>query len=719
MGALGLIAGIAAVIYAVSYYGQDLPDYSSLKNYNPPVVSRLYAGDGRLLAEYAEEKRVFMPIEVIPEQVKRAFISAEDQNFYDHNGLDYQAIFRAVLINLQSIGTGRRPVGASTITQQVAKNFLLSNEVSYKRKIREAILAYRMERAMSKNRILELYLNEIYLGRGTYGVAAASQDYFNKSMEELDIHEMAYLAALPKAPNNYHPIRKYDAAVARRNWVIGRMKDDGYITKAQAKDSIEKPLTVVGRSEAEVVSADYFAEEVRREIIEKYGSDVLYGGGLVVRTTIDSRLQEIARKTLRDGIIDYDRRHGYRGPLSNWVSLDDWAQRLQEFGHPPGVLERWRVAVVLETKHSEATIGFADKTQDKLTLEYLSWARKALPRARRGAQPNSVRDVLKPGDIIAVERVDVDGKSVWGLRQIPKVNGALIAIDPRTGRVLAMQGGWDYDQSEFNRATQASRQPGSAFKPFVYLTALDKGFTPATLVLDAPFVIDQGGGRGLWRPSNYSKEYYGPTPIRIGIEKSKNLMTVRLADFVGMEDIEETSVRFGVLDSLPHFLSNSLGSSETTLLRLTNAYAQLVNGGKELHPSFIDRIQDRRGTTIFRHDARNCSGCRKLVEWTGQPVPELPDNRKQIADPRKVYQLVSMLEGVVQRGTGVRIKALGRPIGGKQGRQMNLVTRGLSGFRLILLLVYMLVLMSLIHSAKAKPDRLLRCRSSVILCKRL
>lgn len=667
LGLLGVIIAVCGAIYIISYYGQDLPDYKALKDYEPPVVTRLYAGDGKLLAEYAEEKRIFVPIEVIPDQVINAFTAAEDKNFYRHNGVDYIAIVRAMVTNVKNIGTNRRPEGASTITQQVAKNFLLTNEVSFERKIKEAILAFRIEQAMTKKKILELYLNEIYLGLGTYGVAAAALNYFNKSLEELEIDEAAYLAALPKAPNNYHPVRRYDNAIARRNWVLSRMVADGHIVKAQAELAEAKPITIAERNTSETVRADYFAEEVRREIVALYGTDVLYGGGLAVRTSLDPFLQTTAERALRDGLVAYDRRHGYRGVLANWDTLDDWAKRLTEFPKPDGMLARWRLAVVLSVSDANASIGFSDKTKDELKLEYLSWARKHLPKQRVGPEITSVKQVLNVGDIIMVEHVEVSEGLVYGLRQVPDINGGLIALDPHTGRILAMQGGWKQGISEFNRATQALRQPGSAFKPFVYLAALEKGFTPATLVLDAPFVIEQGPGLGLWRPSNYSNEFYGPTPIRVGVEKSRNLMTVRLADFVGMPYIVETAKRFGITNSMAPLLANSLGSSETTLLKMTAGYAQFVNGGKKITPTQIDRIQDRRGKTIFVHDNRPCEGCGDLIEWKNQSVPEVPDNREQIADARRAYQIVSMLEGVVQRGTGVRIKELGHPLAGKTG----------------------------------------------------
>lgn len=664
LGMLALMVGAGGAIYAISYFSQDLPDYRTLKDYKPPVMTRIYAGDGRLVTEFATEERVFVPVEEIPDIVKQAFISAEDKNFYSHQGLDYFAIVRAAISNLQ----GDSLQGASTITQQVAKNFLLTNERTYRRKIREAILAFRMERAMSKNRLLELYLNEIYLGEGSYGVAAAALNYFNKSLDELKIHEAAFLAALPKAPNHYHPVRQYEAALARRNWVIARMASDNYITEGQADLAKVAPLRMSTRQNIGLIDAPYFTEEVRRELVERFGTESLYGGGLAVRTSLNPRLQKIAVKALRAGLVAYDKRHGWRGPVAHWDSTSRWEERLRAFPNPPSMMKDWRLAVVLGVSAEEATVGFADGTRGTLERQYLSWARKAEKNGSLGPEVTSVRQVLDKGDIIMVDEVTLEsGAKVLGLRQIPEINGAIVAMDPHTGRVLAMQGGWSFEESEFNRATQAWRQPGSAFKPFVYIAALDKGFTPATLVLDAPFVIDQGPGLPKWRPSNYSNEYYGPTPIRVGIEKSRNLMTVRLADFVGMPDIIKYAKKFGVIEDMEPHLANALGSGETTLLRLTTGYAQLVNGGKKITPTLIDRIQDRRGQTIFNHDMRPCKGCGPLIEWENQPTPVLPDTRQQIADPRKAYQIVSMLEGVVKRGTGIRIKALDRPLAGKTG----------------------------------------------------
>jgi len=666
LGFLGLIAGICMIVYVISYYGSDLPDYRQLKDYKPPIVSRLYAADGRLMAEFAQEKRVFVPIQSIPGRVKNAFIAAEDQNFYHHEGVDLLAIARAAFFNIKNFGTGRRPVGASTITQQVAKNFLLTNEVSYERKIKEAILAYRMERAMSKDRLLELYMNEIFLGSRAYGVGAAALQYFNKSLTELTIEEAAYLAALPKAPNNYHPVYDYDRALERRNWVISRMEEDGYITEAEADIARNKPLQMIDPDESRVVHAPYFAEEVRRTLVDRYGEESLYGGGLVVRSTMNARLQEVAREALRGGLQEYDRRHGYRGPIAQLKTMEGWAGLLQKIAMPAHKLPEWELAVVLDVSAGQAEIGFEDSRRGVIPLKNLSWARKSINQGYAlGPEITSARQVVDAGDVIVVSKVDGEDNA-YELQQIPNVRGAIIALDPHTGRVLAMQGGWKYGDDQFNRATQAMRQPGSAFKPFVYLAALERGFTPATLVLDAPFVIEDRPGN-FWSPTNYSNEYYGPTPIRVGVEKSRNLMTVRLADFLGMDVVSEVAERFEITEDMQPLLANALGAGETTVLKMTAAFGKLVNGGKDIEPTFIDRIQNRRGETIFRHDERPCRNCGDLIRWEGQKTPAVPDTREQIVDERVAYQIVSILEGVVQRGTGVRLRSLGRPMAGKTG----------------------------------------------------
>ena len=663
------VVGGAALAFALWRYGIGLPDYSQLATYEPAITTRVHAGDGRLITEFAREKRLYVPYETIPKLVINAFVSAEDQNFFNHRGVDPVSILRAAIVNLQHAGDSRRLVGASTITQQVAKNFFLTGEVSYQRKIKEAILAFRIERTFSKERLLELYLNEIYLGNTAYGVAAAALNYFDKPLAELTLEEAAYLAALPKAPNNYHPVRHRDKAIARRNYVLSRMAEDGYITPEEAAIAAQKPLQTAPPRDQEFVQADHFAEEVRRELINRFGEDALYDGGLSVRTSLDPRLQKMAYQALRDGLIAYDRRHGWHGPISHIVPGDGWAARLAATPSPAG-LAPWRLAVVLTTRPDRATIGFADGAQGSIPFAQLRWARERMDDATLGPPLSRVEDVLQAGDVVAVAQTDVksSGKAAdsFSLQQIPEVSGALVAMDPHTGRVLAMQGGFAYGDSEFNRATQAMRQPGSAFKPFVYAAALESGFTPSSLVLDAPMVIDQGPGLAKWKPSNYSGEYYGPSTLRLGLEKSRNLMTVRLAQHIGIGRVNDYASRFGLIQTTPSLLSTALGAGETSLLRLTTAYAMLVNGGRNVEPALIDRVQDRRGKTLYRNDHRECAGCRD--PWReGLQEPALPDLREQRIDPATAYQIVSMLEGVVQRGTGQSVASVGKPIAGKTG----------------------------------------------------
>jgi len=689
LAGVGLLALLGAgAFFAVSYhYGRGLPDYQQLATYEPPVVSRVHAGDGSLIAEYATEKRVFVPIAAIPALVKEAFIAAEDKNFYSHPGIDLFGIVRASIQNLSQVGQNRRPVGASTITQQVAKNFLLTNEVSIERKVKEALISLRIERALSKDRILELYLNEIYLGFGSYGVAAAALNYFNKPLDELTAGEAAYLAALPKAPNNYHPYRQAAAAKGRRDWVLERMAEERFITDEVAMASQIQPLGVRPASETRVIEAGFFAEEVRRQLYDRYGETGLYRGGLSVRATLDSRLQAIADKALRDGMIVYDRRHGWRGSIAK-IDLDggNWQAKLAAVTPPPA-LAPWKLAVVLQVTGDQARVGVNGLGEGSIPFEQLRWARPWAKDQTVGPLPKSPSDVLAIGDVVAVAPLeDTAGKgkagerqSLWSLQQIPDVNGGLIALDPHTGRVLAMSGGFSYAASQFNRATQAWRQTGSSFKPFVYTAALDSGFTPSSLVLDAPFVMDQGPGLGLWKPGNYANDFLGPSTLRTGIEKSRNLMTVRLAQTIGMDKVAAYAKKFGVIDRLDPVLSMSLGAGETTLLRITTGYAMFVNGGKRITPSLIDRIQDRHGKTIYRHDARVCDGCVE-GEADVNRLPTLPDKREQVEDPRTAYQMVSMLQGVVQRGTGIRIASLGKTLAGKTGTTNDYTDAWFVGF---------------------------------------
>ncbi|MDR3515350.1 MAG: penicillin-binding protein 1A [Azospirillaceae bacterium] len=701
-----VLVGIGGVAFALHHYAQGLPDYTQLKDYEPATLTRVHAGDGRLLAEFATERRIFVPISAIPKRVINAFLSAEDKNFYHHGGVDPEGIARALVEDLRHYGNGRRPSGASTITQQVAKNFLLTNEVSIARKIKEAILAVRMEQAFTKDHILELYLNEIFLGNRSYGVAAAALNYFNKSLDDLTVAEAAYLGALPKAPNNYNPVRNPEGAVARRNWVIGRMQENGAITAAEAEEARTQPIQLHRRDDAAQFNADYFVEEVRRTLTDLFGEKMLYEGGLSVRTSVDPRLQTIATRAMRAGLVSFDRRHGWRGPIGHMDQFDNWAQRLRAMPAPGGA-EVWQMAVVLDVQPDVALIGLTDGTRGQIPMSELKWARRALDDDRLGSEPRHADDVLKLGDVVLVdllpgqeaakaaavangagEGVKPDeirapgrsGKATrtvktgtppaglnYGLRQIPEVEGGLVAMDPHTGRVLAIVGGFSAKISVFDRATQALRQPGSAFKPFVYLAALNNGFTPSSLILDAPFTASQGPGMPVWRPGNYEHNFLGPTPLRVGVEKSLNVMTARLANGIGMDKVAEYAENFGVVDKLPRMLSMSLGAGDTTVLRMATAYSMLVNGGKRIVPSFIDRVQDRNGKTVWRHDNRACPGCSNVAWSPALPVPVIPDDREQVADPRTVYQMVSILEGVVQRGTGRAIASLNRPLAGKTG----------------------------------------------------
>ncbi|MCB1496168.1 MAG: penicillin-binding protein 1A [Bauldia sp.] len=670
---VGYLFGIGAVLFLVVATGiawyvsgltQDLPDYDVLAKYEPPVMTRIHAADGQLIAEYARERRLYLPIQAIPDRIKAAFISAEDKNFYHHSGLDYYAIFRAMVQNVQSYGSGVRPVGASTITQQVAKNFLLTNEQSIDRKIKEAILSLRIEAAYKKDKILELYLNEIFLGLGAYGVAAASLEYFDKSVHELTLAEAAYLAALPKAPNNYNPFRHPDRALERRNWVIDRMVENGFVTAAEGEAAKAEPLGVNRRVTApHLFAADYFAEEVRRQLAEMFGEKALYEGGLSVRTSLDPTLQVYARKALMNGLIKFDRARGYRGPVKHFEEIgEDWGKTVGEVEALSDVVE-WRLAIVLESSGNGLKVGLQpgqtpggglDDARETATVppSQMKWAGKRRP---------------KVGDVIYVRKVEDAEGDVYALEQVPEIEGAIVAMDPHTGRVLAMVGGFSFAESEFNRATQAYRQPGSSFKPFVYSAALDNGYTPSSVVMDAPIEIDPGPGQEIWRPSNYSNEFYGPSTLRTGIERSRNVMTVRLAQDMGMPLVAEYARRFGVYDDLPQYLPMSLGAGETTVLRMVTGYSIIDNGGRSISPTLIDRIQNRFGETVFRHDKRICEAC-EAAEWQGQDEPTIIDDSDQVLDPMTAYQMVSMLEGVVQRGTATIVsRSIDKPLAGKTG----------------------------------------------------
>jgi penicillin-binding protein 1A len=677
VGTIVFLVGIAAAAGLFWHFSKGLPDYSQLQDYEPAVMTRVHAADGALLAEYARERRLYLPIQAIPKLVINSFIAAEDKNFYEHGGLDISGIMRATLVYVQNFGTNKRPQGASTITQQVAKNFLLTNEVSLDRKVKEALLALRIERTYSKEKILELYLNEIYLGMGAYGVAAASLLYFDKSVHELTIAEAAYLAALPKAPNNYHPFRQRERAIERRNYVIERLMEDHYISAQDGEKAKREPLNVTPRpTGAHIFAAEYFAEEVRREIYEKYGETKLYEGGLSVRTTLDPKMQVMARKALDDGLVRFDEAHGWRGPVTKLDLAGDWGVKLVDVKALADIAP-WRLAVVLESGDQTARIGLQparepggsiakERQVGIIALDGVKWAKPAAG-PERFKQVTKVSQVLQPGDVVYVEPGGKDSNQ-FRLRQVPEVSGGLVAMDPLTGRVLALVGGFSYDQSQFNRATQALRQPGSSFKPFVYAAALDNGYTPSTIVMDAPVEIDQGPGLPPWRPENYeSGKYFGPQTLRFGIEHSRNVMTVRLAQDIGMPLITEYAKRFGVYDDLPPYLSFALGAGETTVMRMTQAYSMFANGGRRITATLIDRIQDRYGKTIYRHDTRECLGC-DADKWANQPEPTLVDRRERVLDPMTAYQITTIMEGVVQRGTAAQaMKDVGRPVAGKTG----------------------------------------------------
>src|SRR5450631_3313947 len=644
-GTVVFLVGVAAAAGLIWHFSKDLPDYSQLQDYEPAVMTRGDASGAALIGGYSKERRLCPPIQAVPKLVINAIVAAEDKNFYEHGGIDFNGTARAAVIFAQNYGSNRRPQGASTITQQVAKNFLLTNEVSFTRKIKEALLAMRLERTYSKDKILELYLNEIYLGLGAYGIAAASLVYFDKSVNELTIGEAAYLAALPKAPSSLHPVKNRDRAIERRNYVIDRLLENGWIKQADADKSRKDPLIVTSRSNvAHTFAGEYFAEEVRRDVFERYGEKKLYEGGLSVRTTLDPKIQVMARKTMAAGIVNYDEAQGWRGAVSKLDISGDWGVKLADVKSLSDI-SPWRMAVVLDTSSESARIGFQpgrelggavskERQTGIITLDGVRWA-KAASGPTRFKTPTTVSQVLAAGDVIYADPlIAKDGNPVEGqyrLRQLPEVSGAMVVMDPWTGRVLAMVGGFSFDQSQFNRATQAYRQPGSSFKPIVYSSALDNGYTPSTVVVDAPIEIDQGQGAGVWRPENYtSGKYQGPTTLRNALRLSLNTVTVRLAQDIGMPLISEYAKRFGVYDELPNYLSYALGAGETTVMRMVTAYSMFANGGRRVKATLIDRIQDRYGHTIFKHDARECRGCDAPGGWKNQPEPQLVDRREQV-----------------------------------------------------------------------------------------
>ncbi len=643
-----LLSGIS-IISVLWTYSNDLPDYKFLKSYKPPVSSKVYSGNGDLVADFSKEKRVFVPFNSIPKNVINAFLSAEDKNFFKHPGVDAKGVIRAVINNISNILSSKRLEGASTITQQVAKNFLLTNEVSLNRKIKEAILAFRIERALSKERILELYLNQIYLGSGAYGVAAASLEYFDKSIKDLNYSEAALLAALPKAPSRYNPYRDPDIAKFRRNLVLKNLLDNNYLTLEWYEKLTKEEIILKKNKKIYLEDAQYFIEDVRKSVIENLSYDKVYKQGFNINTPIDLNLQTIATKSLRDGLIAYDKRKGWRGPLTNKIYNSEWKKDLEKYKLENSI--NWKLAIVKKVNKFSAEIETEDNIKGVIEYQSISWTKKEFNK------------LLKPGDIIYVKNLK---ENIFNLKQLPKVNGGIVVMDPFTGRVLALSGGFSFKQSEFNRATQAKRQPGSAFKPFVYALALENNFTPTSLVLDAPLVLDQGDDLKMWKPENYGKKFYGPSTLRVGLEKSRNLMTVRIAQNLGVEKIVDFSKALKIYDNPEELLSISLGSAETTLLKLTSAYSVFVNGGKLVEPILIDRIQDSEGNTIFNNDKRKCINCDQISYLT-EDYPEIKNNYKQIFSPETAFQMTSILEGVVQRGTAKKLKDLNLNIAGKTG----------------------------------------------------
>ena len=650
---------IILLIFSLStfwYFSIGLPDYKKLSNYQPPISSRVYSDDGKLIAEYALQKRLFVPYESIPEKVVNSFLSAEDKNFFNHPGIDAKGILRAIINNLKNLTQNKRLEGASTITQQVAKNFLLTNEVSMKRKIKEAILAFRIERAYSKERILELYLNQIYLGQGTYGIAAASLEYFDKSIKDLSYADAALLAALPKAPSKYNPYKYPEIGKFRRNLVLKNLRENNFISKKEFLEFKNLDLNLKKRKIEIVNEANSYTEEVRRSVNENYGFEKLYSQGLSIKTPLNINYQIQALKSLRKGIEKYDRRRGWRGPITNKINDKNWKNKIERYKLDPTL--SWYFAEI--TKVDNFSVNFktfngVNKSNifGELKIDDLKWIT---------SKKKTVTDKLKVGDVIFVKKE----ANRWKLKQYPKVNGGIVAIDPFTGDVKALVGGFNFKSSEFNRVTQAKRQPGSAFKPIVYAAALENGFAPNSIILDAPFVESQGVGLKNWKPENYGKKFYGPTTLRKGIEYSRNLMTVRIAKILGLNKILDLSKKLNVYEEIPELLSVSLGAAETSLINLTSAYAPFVNGGIKIEPKLISRIQDRRGKTIFRIKSRECLGCDKFINESSE-YPIIKNMNERVISEETAYQMVTILNGAVERGTAKKLKSLKVPIAGKTG----------------------------------------------------
>jgi penicillin-binding protein 1A len=650
---------IIAVLWAFS---NNLPDYKFLKSYKPAVSSKVYSGEGELVNDFSSEKRIFVPYKAISKKVINSFLSAEDKNFFSHPGVDARGVMRAVVNNISNVVASRRLEGASTITQQVAKNFLLTNEVSLNRKIKEAILAFRIERALSKERILELYLNQIYLGEGAYGVASASLEYFDKPIGELNYDETALLAALPKAPSKYNPYKNIELAKFRRDLVLKNLLENKYINKKSYEELVNNEINLKKRKKTFTEDTSYYVEDIRKDIVDKLGFDNVYKQGLNISTPINLNLQKIAIKSLREGLISYDKRKGWRGPVSNSKKLNNWNDNLDKYRLEQSI--NWDLAVVKKIDKFSVEIETEKKISGIIKYENITWVKKEFT------------EVLEIGDIIYVENLK---ENIFALRQLPEVNGGIVVMDPFTGRVLALSGGFSFKKSEFNRATQALRQPGSAFKPFIYALALENGYTPSTLILDAPLVLEQGYDLKMWKPENYGKKFYGPSTLRMGLEKSRNLMTVRVAQDLGLKKIVNFSEQLGIYENPSELLSISLGSAETTLLKLTSAYSSFVNGGKLVKPIMIDRIQDSEGITIFNNEKRKCSNCNQ-ISFLSENYPNIEDEFLQIFSAETAYQMTSMLEGTVQNGTGKNLKDLNLDLAGKTGTTNGNIDTWFVGF---------------------------------------
>ena len=645
-GILIMAISVIAILWAFS---NELPDYKFLKSYKPSVSSKVYSGEGELVIDFSKEKRIFVPYNLIPPKVINSFLSAEDKNFFSHPGVDAKGVLRAILNNISNLIHSKRLEGASTITQQVAKNFLLSNEISLNRKVKEAILAFRIERALSKKRILELYLNQIYLGQGAYGIASASLEYFDKSISELNYGEAALLAALPKAPSKYNPYKNIELAKFRRNLVLKNLFDNKYLNNQDYNRLIEQKVKLKKRRQILLEDARYYVEDIRKSVVNQFGFDRVYKQGFNIKTPINLELQNIATSSLRKGLESYDRRKGWRGALTNKKNSKNWKKNLDKFKLEKSI--GWDIAIVKKINKFSTIIETEKNFTGTINYESISWSKKEF------------NDLFNIGDIIYVKKIQ---DNEYDLKQLPKANGGIVVMDPFTGRVYALSGGFSFKKSEFNRATQALRQPGSAFKPFIYALALENNFSPTTLILDAPLVLEQGIDLKMWKPENYGKKFYGPSTLRMGLEKSRNLMTVRIAQELGIKKIVNFSKQLGIYDNPEELLSISLGSAETTLLKLTSAYCVFVNGGKKIKPILIDRIQDSEGKTFFNTETRTCKNCNQ-VSYTSKTIPKISDNFDQILSPQSAYQIISMLEGAVQRGTSKGLRNLNLDIAGKTG----------------------------------------------------